>query len=346
MKKLVLILLASLLLLCGCSGKGGNDEIDIDNHVKNLDNLEDYIILGDYKDISVTKVEVTEARITAYKNSLLEKHAYYKKLDKKVVEKGDNVHVSFVSYLNNQAFDGGSGEDDFVVGDGKFVFPELESSIIGMMVGNTASLQVTVPTDYFSAGLRGKTIRMAITVTQIQEKEKTNPELTAEFVKEKFSLESVEAFNAYVKEQVTQEVEDGMMEEAWKQALANCEIIKYPEGLIEKYVEEMLEYYTEQAKKYDAGPEIFVGDAEEWKVEATEFAEDYYKSEIAMFAILDKECGRDIVTSEYKKRLEGYAEDMNMTVSELKEEYSKEYLINSMYWDKVMEIIWESCTLT
>lgn len=345
MKRTVLVLLAALLLLCSCSGNKKSDEIDIDTHIRNLDNIEDYILLGDYKDITVTKIEVTEARITAYKNSLLEKHAYYKKLDKKVVEKGDNVHVTFVSYLNGEAFDGGSGKDDFIVGDGTFVFPELESNIVGMTVGNASRLEVTVPNDYFSAGLRGKTIRMEIAVVQIQEKEKTLPDITESFVKTNFGLDSVKAFDEYVKEQVTKDAEDTMMEQAWKKALENCAITHYPDGLVEKYVEKMLAHYTEQAKKYDAGPEIFVGNVDEWRAEAEKFAKDYYKSEIAMYAILDRECGRDIPTAEYKKRLEGYAEDMNLSVSKLKEKYSKEELISSMYWDKVMEIIWENTQL-
>lgn len=345
MKKIIFALLTACLLLCGCS-KGDNGDIDIDNYVKNLDNLEDYIILGAYKDVSIPKIEASESRIAAYKTQVQEKYSYYKKLEKAVVEKGDCVHVTFASYLNNEAFEGGSGKDDFVVGDGDFVFPELESALIGAKVGNTVRNTVTVPNDYFSAGLRGKTIRMDIMVTQIQEKEKTKPEITDAFVKEKFGLDNVAAFDEYVKEAVTQDAEDEMMEKAWKAALANCEMIKYPDGLIEKYVDEMLKHYTEQAAKYDAGPEVLIGNVEDWKVEAKEFAEDYYKSEIAMFAILDRECGRDISNSEYNKRLEGYAKDLGITVSKLKDEYSKDYLINSMYWDKVMEIIWENTKLT
>ena len=345
MKKLVLILLASILLLCGCSKKSTTDGIDIDNHIKSLGSLDEYIILGDYKDISITEISVTASRLSAYKSSLMEQYAYYPKLDKNIVEKGDNINVSFVSYLNNTAFEGGSGSDDIIVGDGQFVFPELEASMIGMAVGNTARLQVTVPNDYFSEGLRGKTIRMDITIKQIQDKEKTTPDITDEFVKTNFELDSVKAFDAYIEEQVKKEIENEMMQQAWKQALGNCEIIRYPDGLIDKYVEEMLTHYTEQAKKYDAGPEIFVGNVDEWKAEAKKFAEDYYKSEIAMYAILDKEFGRDIVTSEYKRRLEGYAKDRGITVAELKEKYSKEELITSMYWDKVMELVWENCKL-
>lgn len=341
MKKLLCLLLPLCLLLCACK----NEKItDTENYIQGLDDLEQYILLGAYKDVSVDKVEVDDTAIAEYKAALQSKYAYYEKIDKTNVEAGDCVHVTFVSYLNGTAFEGGSGADDFVVGEGDFVFPEAETILIGIPVGQTASVDVTVPDDYFSEGLRGKTLRMNITVTQIQSAEKTLPEITAAFVKEKFGLESTEEFEAYVREQVEKNAEDEMMTSAWKAALANCEMIKYPDGLVEQYVEDMLEYYTEQAKKYDAGPEVLLGDIDEWREEATEFAEDYYKSEIAMYAILDREFGRDIPTDEYKQRLVAYAEDMGVTVSEIKESYSDNEIITSMYWDKVLELIWANTT--
>lgn len=341
MKKLLCLLLPLCLLLCACK-----EEItDTENYIQNLDDLEQYILLGAYKDVTIGRVEADDTAIAAYKATLQSKYAYYEKLDKASVEAGDCIHVSFVSYLNGEAFEGGSGEDDFVVGEGDFVFPEVEAMLIGIPVGQVASVDVTVPNDYFSEGLRGKLLRMNITVKQIQSAEKVLPELTAAFVKEKFGCESTEAFDTYVREQVEKNAEDEMMTNAWKAALANCEMIKYPDGLVEQYVDDMLAYYTEQAKKYDAGPEVLLGDLDEWRTEATDYAKDYYKSEIAMYAILDREFGRDIPTDEYNERLSGYAEDMGLTVSELKKNYSDNEIITSMYWDKVMELIWANTTL-
>lgn len=341
MKKLLCLLLPLCLLLCACK----EESIDTENYIQNLDDLEQYILLGAYKDVTISRVEADDTAIAEYKATLQSKYAYYEKIDKESVEAGDCIHVSFVSYLNGEAFDGGSGEDDFVVGKGDFVFPEVETMLIGIPVGQVASVDVTVPDDYFSEGLRGKVLRMNITVKQIQEEEKTLPELTAEFVKEKFGFESTDEFDTYVREQVEKNAEDEMMTNAWKAALANCEMIKYPDGLVEQYVDDMLAYYTEQAKKYDAGPEVLLGDLDEWRTEATEYAKDYYKSEIAMYAILDREFGRDIATDEYNERLSGYAEDMGVTVSKLKESYSDNEIITSMYWDKVMELIWANTTL-
>lgn len=337
MKRLLCLLLPLCLLLCACAEEGITDT---ENYVQKLDDLEQYILLGAYKDISISKVEADDAAIAEYKATLQSKYAYYEKIEKQAVEAGDCIHVSFVSYLNGEAFEGGSGEDDFVVGEGDFVFPEVEAVLIGVPVGQVASVDVTVPSDYFSEGLRGKLLRMNITVKQIQSAEKTLPELTAAFVKEKLGFESIDEFDTHVREQVEKNAEDEMMSSAWKAALANCEMIKYPDGLVEQYVDDMLAYYTEQAKKYDAGPEVLLGDLDEWRTEATEYAKDYYKSEIAMYAILDREFGRDIATDEYNRRLSEYAEDMGVTVAELKKSYSENEIITSMYWDKVMELVW------
>lgn len=344
MKKYLVFLVLVSLLLTGCAKK--EKETDIFEYIQTLDNLEDYIIIGNYKGITVATISVTEKDVAKFKQDSQNKYAYFKPIeDKTRVEVGDNVNISYVSYLDNKAFDGGSGEADLVVGDGTFMFSSVETALIGLNVGSECSVQVLIPNDYFSIGLRGKTVTMKVTVNRIQEKEKTLPEINDEFVKEHFDLDSAKDFDAYVWDTLEKQAENTMMENAWKAALSNCEMIRYPDGIIEKYVKEMYDYYTELAAEYGAGPELYIGDdLEAWKAEATEYAEDYYKSEIAMYCILDREYGRKVSDSEYAAKLKEYAEDMGVTEKELEKVYSKNDIITSIHWDKVMDCVWNNRT--
>ena len=343
-----MLILVLSLALCGCGAsdtKDGDDSsIDVFEYIGDMDgDMEEYIILGNYKGVSVKEITVTDADVEGYKAELKKKYAYYKTLDKNKVEAGDNVNISYTAYLNGVSFDGGSSNADLVVGDGDFDFPEVEQHLIGVEVGKTVSTDITVPDDYFSQGLRGKTLKLEIKVNRIQEKEKTEATIDDEFVKKYFDLDSAKDFDAYAKKQLEKKAQDEMYTNAWNAALDNCEIIKYPINIEYRYVEEMYQHYKKEAAKYGADVSLFIGsDAEAWRDEALVYARDYYKSEIAMYAILDKEFGRKISDEEYKTRLEGYAKEQGISSKELEKKHGKEDIITSIYWDKVMEFIWEN----
>ncbi len=339
MKRILILVLTVALLLCSC---GKKEEADIYNYIRTLDNLDDYVLIGIYTGVEVQEITVTDEDVEKRKAEIQSQHSYYKKLDKTTVAVGDHVHISYVAYLEDKTFDGGTGEDDIVIGEGKYAYPVVETQLIGAKVGEKRIISVTLPDDYYSQGLRGKTIQMHVTVGQIQEKDKTFPEINEEFVKENYKLETVGEFDKMLREQLEKSAEDTMYTNAWKAAIDRCEMIEYPDGIVEKYVQEMEDYYTKEAAKYGAGIEYKVGNVEEWRVEATQYAQDYYKSEIVMYSILDREFGRKISDKEYNERLKGYAEERDMSIDELKEQYTKDYLITSMHWDKVMEFVWEN----
>lgn len=353
MNKVFSLLLATALLLgaltsCGKDDVGtssGEDskEMDIYNHIQGLENPEDYILIGNYKGVEVEEITVTDEDVEKYKVEIQNKHSYYEEdKSKTVVSKGDNVHISYISFLNGEKFEGGDGSGDLVVGDSTFIFPEVEQHLIGKNVGAMLSVAVVVPQDYFSKGLRGKKLDLNITIEKILKSSKTTPELNEEFIKKNFDLNSVEEFDKYIRDELNRQAEEQMMTAAWKAALDNCEIIQFPEGIVEAYVEEMYNHYSKEAAKYGADAELLIGDKDEWHKEAVEWAENYYKAELAMFSILDREFGREISDEEYNSRLKEYAEDLDTTADELEKSKGKEALITSFYWDKVMEVVWEN----
>ena len=349
MKKLLVCILICITALSvfGCKeDEKEKIESTVYNYILNLDDPTKYLILGEYTDIEVNLIKVTEGDIEQYKADLQNDYSYFKVIeDKKTVELGDNINVTFTGYQDGAAFEGGDGWDDFVVGDGKFVFPSVEQELIGVKVGNTLSALVLVPDDYFSIGLRGKTIKLDVTVTQIQEKIKTAPELDLDFIGSNFGLNSLEDFDDYIVGVLEKAVTDEMMENAWKAAVSNSAMIDYPKGLIDDYISEMYDYYKSQAVKYGVSVELYIGDINEWKEEATEYARDYFKAELVMYCILDKEFGREIEEEEYQQRLEAFAKDEGVSVSRLKTAYSDDELKVFMYWDKVMELVWEKSVL-
>lgn len=340
---------------CGCdeaaddtSADSSTDTYDyIYNFTEKLSDPEEYVIIGNYKGIEIQRVTVSDADIASYKADIQNSYSYYEAdSSKTAVESGDNVKISYIAYLNGEKFDGGSGTDTITVGNGDFSFPEVEAHLVGISVGTTLSVAVTVPEDYFSKGLRGKTLDLNITVQSILKDRKTVPELDADFILENFGLDSEEAFEEYILNELNGQAEDAMMEEAWNKVLDNCEIIEYPEGIIDTFVDAMYDYYTEEAAKYGADAEIFIGDKDEWQESALAYAKNYYKAELVMFSILDREFGREISDSEYESRLAGYATDLSTTEEEISEKYERHELVTSFYWDKVMEVVWDNCIIT
>ena len=69
---------------------------------------------------------------------------------------GDTAVVDFEGFINGQPFEGGKGKDYVLeLGSGKFI-PSFEEQLIGLRIGDEASIKVTFPEDYKNESLRGK----------------------------------------------------------------------------------------------------------------------------------------------------------------------------------------------
>ena len=128
------------------------------------------IKLGNYKKLTVKtdKITVSESDIVGtidrIRQSLSEK-----KDVKRAAKIGDETVIDFVGKKGGVAFEGGTGNDyTLVLGSNQFI-PGFEDGIVGHKVGDKFDLNLTFPSDYQSADLKGAKVTFTTTLTAVKE---------------------------------------------------------------------------------------------------------------------------------------------------------------------------------
>ena len=83
-------------------------------------------------------------------------------------EKGDKVIIDFVGTINDEDFEGGTGEDiPLEIGSNQFI-PGFEDQLVGTSVGEKRIVSVAFPTVYVAEHLAGKAADFAVTIKAIE----------------------------------------------------------------------------------------------------------------------------------------------------------------------------------
>ncbi len=126
------------------------------------------IELTDLKSITLEK-EVAEPEPEDVEKSvkrLLEANVAYEAKEG-AAEAGDRLTIDFKGSIDGVAFEGGTGEDAYVVlGSNRFI-PGFEDALIGAKGGEKRDIQVTFPDDYQAAHLAGKGADFEVNVKEV-----------------------------------------------------------------------------------------------------------------------------------------------------------------------------------
>ena len=165
MKKKLTAIMAVLLVLftvAGCDKDKG--EYSLAN-----EDLSKYVTLGEYKDLTVNyNIDVvTDELIHKQMVSYLINAKDKIKTTEGVAEDGSIVNVDYVGYLDGEAFENGSANDQTLeIGEGNYL-PGFEEAIIGLACGETVDANLTFPADYKTAELAGKDVVFSIKLNYI-----------------------------------------------------------------------------------------------------------------------------------------------------------------------------------
>lgn len=128
------------------------------------------IEVGSLEDIAVEKLvaEVPTEEVDRVINLLADQNRSYEpKGAGAVAEKGDKVTIDFVGKIDDETFDGSTGNDvDLVLGSNAFI-PGFEDQLIGMSVGENRTVSVSFPAEYGAAQLAGKAANFGVTVKAV-----------------------------------------------------------------------------------------------------------------------------------------------------------------------------------
>ncbi len=332
------------------STDSSEDNSMYDFSVLSKEELAQYITLGEYKGFDSEKVvvEITEKDIQEQIDLILAEYGEWKEAPDRAIKDGDQVTMDFIGYLNGEAFEGGTGNDQkIVIGEGKYI-DGFEEGLIGAKNGDKISLNLTFPEDYGVENLNGKAVVFDVTIKKVEEF--ISPELTVEIIKDYTKNEFTE--EAPFREDIKNKLYDqtlfektyNSIAEYWKKAVDNATVIKYPDGIIDDYVKSNIDYYTQYATMYGITLEEFLGmSVDKFKKECAEQAESQYKDRMVFFAAMYAEnYDRNIDEEKYNVWLEDQAKHMNATVEMLLSQYSVETLQFTYLYDNFKGYLYES----
>jgi trigger factor len=188
------------------------------------------------KTLQKPAVEVTDADVDNTIETLRKQRAAYDQTDR-ASENGDFMVIDFVGTLDGLPFKGGDAQNfGVVLGEGRML-PDFEAALIGMMVGDQKTFNMTFPVDY-QAELAGKTVQFAVTAKNVNAPKL--PAVDAEFAKSLGVADgNVETMRAEIRANLQRELKKRLQAKAKEQvmeALAESTELTLPRSLVESEV--------------------------------------------------------------------------------------------------------------
>ncbi len=335
MKKLysvLCVLIIFSLLLTGCKGK--NNTL-----LYNYSNIEKYVTLGKYKDITV---DSSSKEFKEYVDSLMQSDLASAELVESrdlttsdTVENGDTVVIDFVGKMDGKAFDGGSSENyELTIGSGSMI-DGFESGIIGASLNKTITINLNFPDPYpNNEDLSGKPVSFDITVKSGTRT--SYPEITLSIAK-KLGFETVNKYNEDVKNRALKDYLCDLVIESSKTK-------SYPEKELELLYNETTEYYEQMCDAYGMTFDEFLENQnmtmDDYKKQVTESLKGTVDAQLVFYAIAQNE--KIKITDEDKNNLiKTAAKENDMTQEEIKEQISDTDLEYYTLIEKVTEFLVE-----
>lgn len=217
--------------------------------------VEDYVFMGDYKNLSVSvaaKTEYTDEEIDEYVKDSFGADLSYVATDvfaaEGTVQKDDYVLMDYEGKKDGVAFAGGTATDSVLrIGSGDFI-DGFEEGLVGVKVGETVDLNLTFPENYDNTELAGKAVVFTVTVKGVLQ--------YSDDAVAKLGYEDITTMDAYREaiavmmdynaesvyyEDLTYEICDAL--------LTNCVVSKIPGN----YYEEQKAYVIEQVQAEASG---------------------------------------------------------------------------------------------
>ena len=270
--------------------------------------LDEYIILGKYSGIEVfvdaparalpeeVDAKVYEAMLALPEDAMVKDRA---------VEEGDTANIDFVGKIDGVAFDGGSAKGyPLEVGSGMMI-PGFEEGIVGIMAGETKTVSLTFPEDYYNAQFAGTPAEFDITVNFIY------PALTDEIAQKHLSFESADAYRKSIEDAINagydKEFAVAKEEAAWIKAMANSDFVGCPENLLNSIFESSVEAYETYALMYgmtyeEFFPAVYGLSVEEAEGILFENAKNIVNQKLLLYAIA-RDMGIDVSDERFEEDL-------------------------------------------
>lgn len=345
-KAATVLLVSSLLMtLTGC---GSSRIYDYD--------LKDYVKVGEYKGLPCAKieVEVTDEKIRAEVEKVLQKYSTQTERTEGIIKKGDYVNILYELQVEGHKLDGASSEAYTIrVGDDQLL-EDIDQALVGKKPGDVFDVKTTFPKDYaMSFELAGKDAVFTITVNKLYDV--TLPELDDEFAAKNLGFDTADEYMEDLKKSLYKEklasARYDAGEQIWERVLENTEVIKYPEKEVRKTQTTLIENFKVLCEQYgmtfeDALSSVLETDEADFLAEMKRSAEAAVKKEMVLYYIA-RENGLEMTGEEQRDYLHEVLKENGMTAKEFKEKYAESIedyaeengIFTSLLYERVLDFL-------
>lgn len=253
------------------------------------------IELKDLTKLSVTKEKavVTDEQIDQVIQQAVESKAVVTPLAiERPAAMKDWVKIDFEGILSesNTPVENGSAKDFLLELGGKSLIEGFEEGIVGMSPGEKRTLSLKFPEGYFQNDLAGAPVDFNVTLNSVNTKD--FPEMTDELAKEISGLDTVEAFKAQVKEDLTKKQEQTTEQKLSDDLLNELEKmhdIKVPDSIIAQQTESFKSTTTQRLVQQGMDEKAIAEYHAKWESDYKKNAERSVKVSFLVEALATKE---------------------------------------------------------
>lgn len=310
-------------------------------------NILDYVDLGDYKGIELTKsiTKVTDDEVT---NEMGSKAVELTGSDV-TVEDGDTAIIDFVRKLNGVAFDGGTASNyELEIGSGSFI-DGFEDGLIGVKKGDTVDLNLTFPESYQSTELAGKDVVFTVTVNGVKRK----PQLNDEWLAANTNYATLAEFAAETKQKLEDTAEttasNTLESSGLDQVISNSTVKKYYKSLIEQGESQYEKRLNAYASAYGKSlSELLAAQGmteSQYQNQKQKQAVSYAQVAMVVYAIA-QDAGLSEADAEYQTILNDLANNYNMDAATFSSTYGESLVKSSVMSQYAMNYIVSNANVT
>lgn len=310
-------------------------------------NILDYVDLGDYKGIELTKsiTKVTDDEVT---NEMGSKAVELTGSDV-TVEDGDTAIIDFVGKLNGVAFDGGTASNyELEIGSGSFL-DGFEDGLIGVKKGDTVDLNLTFPESYQSTELAGKDVVFTVTVNGVKRK----PQLNDEWLAANTNYATLAEFAAETKQKLEDAAEttasNTLESSGLDQVISNSTVKKYYKSLIEQGESQYEKRLNAYASAYGKSlSELLAAQGmteSQYQNQKQKQAVSYAQVAMVVYAIA-QDAGLSEADAEYQTILNDLANNYNMDAATFSSTYGESLVKSSVMSQYAMNYIVSNANVT
>ncbi len=323
------------------------DPVDFDQ----VDVLQ-YVTPAQYKGVPVTITyeKLTDEQYTTAVDTLLSENSYYTQITDRAAATGDTLNMDYKGFMDGEQFQGGTGSNQTIsLTDNSGYIAGFAEGLVGVKPGETVTLNLTFPEDYYEH-LAGKAVKFEVKVNYIQG-ELITPTLDDAFVSKYTDGEctTVAEFEQYYREVLQDELDQTAKAKAitslWQGILEASEVKEYPEQHVMYFYGQIVDQYEYYASYYSVDLATILTMYGETEDSLMENARLYAKEDMLFWAIAKQE-NITVSDEEYASELAIIAANAGTDSATIENYYGKDYIVESLLWDKVIEQIYDWAVVT